>query len=89
VNGDGNTITSNHVTLIIPPDQVKPVNGTAAIFRIKNGDQNLIGANHIISNLAVNTVVLDAGTTNSHVFDSGTAAQLLASSSSYGFRPTP
>ncbi|HWU46291.1 MAG TPA: NosD domain-containing protein [Humibacter sp.] len=89
VNGDGNTITANHVTLIIPPDQVKPTGGTAAIFRIKNGDQNLIGTNHVISNLSVHTVVLDAGTTNSHVFDSGTEAQLLANSTSYGFRPTP
>lgn len=89
INGDGNTVTSNHATLIIPPDQVHPAGATPAIFRVKSGDNNLIGTNHIISNLAVNTVVLDAGTTNSHVFDSGTEAQLLANSSSYGFRATP
>ena len=35
------------------------------------------------------SVVLDAGTTNSHVFDSGTEAQFSTASTSYGFRPTP
>lgn len=89
INGDGNTITSNHVTLIIPTEQVTPAGGVAAVFRVKTGDQNLIGANHVISNLQLHTVVLDPGTTNSHVFDSGTADQLLAGTTSYGFRPTP
>ncbi|MBE6474795.1 MAG: fructotransferase [Actinomyces succiniciruminis] len=89
VNGDGNTITSNHVTLIIPPDQVQPAGATPAIFRIVRGDQNLVGANHVISNLAVHTVYLDADTTNSHVFDSGSEDQFHSDSESYGFRATP
>lgn len=89
VNGDGNTITANHVTYVIAPDQVTPVGATPAVFRIRSGDQNVVGGNHTITNLTVHTVVLDAGTTNSHVYDSGTEAQLLAQSASYGFRPTP
>ncbi|PZE86937.1 NosD domain-containing protein [Curtobacterium sp. MCBD17_032] len=89
VNGDGNTITGNHVTVIIPPEQVAPAGTTAAVFRVASGDQNLIGANHVISNLTLHTVVLDAGTTNSHVLDSGTEAQFAAASTSHGFRPTP
>ncbi|MEV7694017.1 NosD domain-containing protein [Microbacterium sp. NPDC089189] len=89
INGDGNTVTANHVTLIIPPEQVAPAGGIPAIFRVVQGDQNVIGANHVISNLDVRTVVLEAGTTNSHVYDSGTEAQFHALSTSYGFRATP
>jgi len=89
VNGDGNTITANHVSLIMPPEQVAPAGATAAVFRVQSGDQNQIGANHVITNLTVHTVVLDAGTTNSHVFDSGTEAQFRTASPSFGFRPTP
>ena len=89
INGDGNTIMGNHVTLLIPPEQVSPAGVTPAIFRVVAGDQNFIGTNHVISNLDVKTVVLDIGTTNSHVFDSGTENQFLANSSSYGFRQTP
>jgi len=43
----------------------------------------------VISNLDVHTVHLDAGTTNSHVFDSGSEAQFRSDSDSFGFRPTP
>ncbi|ROQ64722.1 inulin fructotransferase (DFA-I-forming) [Rathayibacter sp. PhB152] len=89
INGDGNTVTGNHVSLIVPPEQVAPAGATAAVFRVQSGDQNQIGVNHVITNLAVHTVVLDAGTTNSHVFDSGTEAQFSTASTSYGFRPTP
>lgn len=89
VNGDGNTITSNHVTLLIPPDRLQPPEVIPTIFRVKKGDQNLIGANHVIANLDVHTVHLDAGTTNSHVFDSGRDAQFHSDSESFGFRPTP
>ena len=60
-----------------------------ASFRVARGDESLIGTDHVISNLAVHTVVLDAGTTNSHVFDSGTAEQFLTQFDSYGFRATP
>lgn len=89
VNGDGNTITSNHVTLIIPPEKVSPAGARPAIIRIARGDQNMVGVNHVISNLDVAAVRLDAGTTNSHVFDSGTEAQFETESDSYGFRPMP
>lgn len=89
INGDGNTISSNHVTLIIPPDRLQPSDVVPAIFRVKTGDRNLVGTNHVISNLDVHTVRLDAGTTNSHVFDSGSEAQFHSDSDSFGFRPTP
>ena len=89
INGDGNTVSSNHVTLIIPPERLKPSGTVPVIFRVASGDRNQIGNNHVISNLDVHTVRLDAGTTNSHVFDSGSEEQFVSDSDSFGFRPTP
>lgn len=89
INGDGNTVSSNHVTLIIPPERLHPAGVVPAIFRVAKGDRNQIGNNHVISNLDVHTVRLDAGTTNSHVFDSGSEEQFLSDSDSFGFRATP
>lgn len=89
LNGDGNTISSNHVTLIIPPERLQPAGVVPTIFRVRRGDRNQIGNNHVVSNLDVHTVHLDAGTTNSHVFDSGSDEQFVSDSDSFGFRPTP
>lgn len=89
VNGDGNTVVANHVTLIIPPERLHPAGVVPTVFRIRRGDQNVVGANHVVSNLELMTVYLDAETTNSHVFDSGAESQFHSDSESFGFRPTP
>lgn len=81
--------TINRVTLIIPSERLQPADVAPAIFRVARGDRTQIGNNHVISNLDVHTVRLDAGTTNSHVFDSGSEEQFLSHSDSFGFRATP
>ena len=86
VNGDGNTVVANHVTLIIPPERLHPAGVVPTVFRIRRGDQNVVGANHVVSNLELMTVYLDAETTNSHVFDSGAESQFHSDSESFGFR---
>ena len=80
---------ANHVTLIIPPERLHPAGVVPTVFRIRRGDQNVVGANHVVSNLELMTVYLDAETTNSHVFDSGAESQFHSDSESFGFRPTP
>lgn len=43
VNGDGNTVVANHVTLIIPPERLHPAGVVPTVFRIRRGDQNVVG----------------------------------------------
>lgn len=89
ISGDGNTVVSNHLTAIIPPERLQPPTATAVAFRVSAGDRNMIGTNHVISNLDMRAVHLDAGTTNSHVFDTGTEEQFHSDSESFGYRPMP
>ena len=89
LNGNSNSVIGNHLSYNVPSGSVKPAGATPTMILVKSGNDNYVATNHTVSPTTVNTVVLDGSTTNTHILDSGTAAQLVAYSSSYGFRATP
>ena len=89
LNGNNNTVTANHFSYDVPAGSINPGGATPTIILFKSGDGNYIAANHVIAGVSIKTVVLDGSTTNTHILDSGTSAQLQAYTASYGFRPTP
>jgi inulin fructotransferase (DFA-I-forming) len=88
LNGSNNALIANHFSFNVPSGSITPSGATPTMVLVKSGDGNYVTANHFTANVTINTVVLDASTTNSHVLDSGTAAQFLYYTSSYGFRAT-
>jgi inulin fructotransferase (DFA-I-forming) len=89
INGSNNSVTANHFSFAVPPGQITPSGATPTIILVKSGDGNSLATNHIVAGVSVKTVVLDGSTTNTHILDSGTTAELQAYSTSYSFRPTP
>jgi inulin fructotransferase (DFA-I-forming) len=90
IKGSNNSLIGNHFSFNVPSGSITPSGATPTMVLVKSGDGNYVAANHFVANVAVNTVVLDASTTNTHVMDSGTTAQFLAfSPATYGFRATP
>lgn len=89
LNGSDNALIANHFSYDVPSGSITPSGATPTMVLVKSGDGNHVASNHFTANVAVNTVVLDASTTNSHILDSGTSSQFQPYSSSYGFRATP
>ncbi|MCU1475321.1 MAG: hypothetical protein JWQ64_14 [Subtercola sp.] len=89
INGSNNSVIGNHVSFNVAAGSITPSGSTPTMILVKSGDGNYLASNHFTASVSVKTVVLDGSTTNTHVLDSGTAAQLQAYSTSYGFRATP
>ncbi len=89
LNGSNNALIANHFSFNVPSGSITPSGATPTMVLVKSGDGNYLASNHFVANVTVHTVVLDASTTNTHVMDSGTSAQFLPYSTSYGFRATP
>lgn len=89
VSGNNNSIIGNHVSYNVGAAAIRPSGATPSMILIKAGDGNYLASNHFTAGVTVKTIVLDASTTNTHIMDCGTAAQLQAYSTSYGFRATP
>jgi inulin fructotransferase (DFA-I-forming) len=87
--GDNNMVSANLLDYNVPSGSVTPAGATPTLILVASGDANFISGNHCVTNLATNHVVLDAGTSNTKILDSGTADQVLSFTGDYTLRPTP
>lgn len=90
VNGDGNTIVSNHFSYEVPSQHVLPSGATPTMVLVKSGTNNYVATNHTIATVSVKTVVLDDSTVNTTILDCGSVSEFQAlGGATYGFRATP
>lgn len=89
IKGDNNLISDNVIAYDVPAGQVKPSGAQPTMILVAGGDANVIALNHVIANVPVQHVVLDASTTRSKVLDSGAEDQITSYSQDVAIRPTP
>jgi inulin fructotransferase (DFA-I-forming) len=90
INGNGNTVSSNHFTFDVTSGNVLPSGATPTLILVKSGSNNYLATNHHIASVGIKSAVLDGSTTNTKVLDSGTSSEFQAlGAATYGFRATP
>ncbi|WP_019818778.1 NosD domain-containing protein [Saccharomonospora saliphila] len=89
LRGDNNMVTTNLIAFHVDSAEISPSGAEPTMILIASGHANHVTNNHVVSNLACNTVVLDASTTGTTVLDSGRTEQVVAHTSDYTLRPTP
>ena len=91
LRGDNNFVTGNLFAYHVEPAGVRPAGVRPTIVLVASGAGNVVGANHVVSNVDAHAVVLDGAATGTRVYDTGTAAQFrsYAPASAYSFRPAP
>ncbi|MCF6525410.1 NosD domain-containing protein [Streptomyces sp. JJ36] len=88
IDGDQNSLTSNHFSFDVAAANVRPPGSDPTIVLVKGGAGNHLASNNISSNLPVK-VVLDGNSTGTRLLHSATAAQLTAYTTDYSMVATP
>ncbi|GAA5056751.1 inulin fructotransferase (DFA-I-forming) [Thermocatellispora tengchongensis] len=89
LRGDGNMVTGNLFAYDVAPAKIKPSGAEPTMILVATGSGNHVSNNSVVSNVAVNAVVLDESTHGTKVIDSATASQFVTYAADYTFRATP
>ncbi|MGR6918023.1 NosD domain-containing protein [[Actinomadura] parvosata] len=89
LRGDGNLVTGNLFAYDVAPAKIEPSGAQPTMILVATGYNNHVSNNSVVSNVAVNAVVLDESTHGTKVIDSATAAQFVTHAAEYTFRATP
>nr|WP_300340053.1 right-handed parallel beta-helix repeat-containing protein [Actinomyces sp.] len=89
ITGDGHTVTANHFSYDVEPQEISPVGVKPTMILVASGRNTMIAANHVVAACAVNAVVVDASAHGTIVTDSAKADQVEFYAEDVAFRALP